>query len=307
MGALDRILSRTIGRVIPRYMTCADWSVTYLQTVELRQLKPSTLRNRRASTKHIVAGIGNLPIGRIKPLHVGKLIRNITQHNSAQCAKRALFESRDFFREAILAGVIDSNPADPIKAPAVKIQRHRLTLEQWKQIRAWSVDHQPPWVARMLDLALVTGQRRSDVVKMRFADVWDGYLHVEQYKTGTRLALPLALRLDVLGKSLAEVIDDCRKYAAPGESLIRRKSGKALCLASLSARFEEAREGAGLAWKTGNPPSLHECRSLSERLYRDQGIDTRILLGHKHQAMTDAYNDDRGLSAGKWLTLPLDG
>lgn len=54
-----------------------------------------------------------------------------------------------------------------------------------------------------------------------------------------------------------------------------------------------------------HPPSLHECRSLSERLYRAQGINTMILLGHKHQAMTDMYNDDRGLTRGEWKTLTL--
>ena len=31
-----------------------------------------------------------------------------------------------------------------------------------------------------------------------------------------------------------------------------------------------------------------------------------VLLGHKHQAMTDVYNDDRGLSKGQWKTLTLN-
>ncbi|MBZ8693840.1 integrase [Escherichia coli] len=42
------------------------------------------------------------------------------------------------------------------------------------------------------------------------------------------------------------------------------------------------------------PPSFHEQRSLSERLFREQGIDTQILLGHSNQKMTDIYNDVRG-------------
>jgi len=301
---LAQFLASTLGRVVPRYMTCEEWSVQYLQAIDLRPLAESTLHNRHASTKHVVAGIGHMPIGSVKPIHVGKMIRDLAQ-KSPQCAKRALFECRDFFGEAILAGIIDHNPATPIKPPAVKIQRRRLTFENWQAIRAWAVEHQPPWVARLLDLALVTGQRRSDVVKMRAADVWDDYLHIEQFKTGTRLALPLALRLDAIGKTIGDVISDCRSYAAPGETLVRRSGGKALCDASLSARFEQAREGAGLAWATGTPPSLHECRSLSERLYRAQGIDTKTLLGHKHQSMTDVYNDDRGLSAGKWTFLEL--
>ena len=157
----------------------------------------------------------------------------------------------------------------------------------------------------MLALALVTGQRRSDLCKMRFADVWDGHLHVQQAKTGARLALPLALRLDAVGLTLAEVIEDCKGYAVGSEFLLRKHDGHQLGDASLSARFETAREGAGVALKDEHPPSLHECRSLSERLYRAQGINTMTLLGHKHQQMTDVYNDDRGLSRGEWKTLPL--
>jgi len=43
-----------------------------------------------------------------------------------------------------------------------------------------------------------------------------------------------------------------------------------------------------------NAPTFHEQRSLSERLYREQGVDTQKLLGNKTQKMTDRYNDERG-------------
>lgn len=41
------------------------------------------------------------------------------------------------------------------------------------------------------------------------------------------------------------------------------------------------------------PTSFHEQRSLSERLYEKQGIDTQQLLGHKSAAMTELYHDER--------------
>lgn len=293
-----------VGRVVPRYQTCAQWAVEYDQIISLRQLSDHTKTNRRCALKHILAHIGNERLGSVKPVRVGKMIRDI-QTKSAQTAKRVLFEARDFFNEAILAGIIQSNPATPIKPPRVSIQRRRLTLDDWLAIRSWSSIHQPPWVPRMLDLAIVTAQRRSDLRVMGPACVWDDLLHVEQIKTGTRIALPLDLRLEAIGKSIGDVIQSCGQYADQGSTFVRRKSGKPLVEASLSARFEEAREGAGLSWSEGLPPSLHECRSLSERLYRDQGIDTRILLGHKHQSMTDVYNDDRGLTAMKWQSLVI--
>jgi len=53
----------------------------------------------------------------------------------------------------------------------------------------------------------------------------------------------------------------------------------------------------------GTPPISREQRSLAERLYADQGIDTRKLLGHRRQTMTDAYNSTRRLR--EWVTIPL--
>lgn len=245
MSLASTLVSRTIGRVAPRYRTCREWAAIYLQIIDVRQITEHTKANRRCALQHLLNELGDERIGSIKPLRVGKLIR------------------------------------------------------------AWSVANQPPWVQRMLDLALVTGQRRSDIAVMGGANVWDRLLHVEQIKTGTRIALPLDLRLEVLGKTVGDVLEDCAGYAAPGATFVRRKSGAALVDASLSARFEEAREGAGLTWDSGHPPSLHECRSLSERLYRAQGIDTKTLLGHKHQSMTDIYNDDRGLNGKQWQVLQL--
>lgn len=68
---------------------------------------------------------------------------------------------------------------------------------------------------------------------------------------------------------------------------------------------QDCREQAGIRCIKGSPTSLHECRSLSERLYRAQGINTMTLLGHSTQAMTDLYNNDRGLTRGEWKTLQL--
>ncbi|MBQ0215341.1 integrase [Proteus vulgaris] len=48
------------------------------------------------------------------------------------------------------------------------------------------------------------------------------------------------------------------------------------------------------------PASFHEQRSLSERLYRKQGIDTQALLGRATRAQTDRYNNIRGK---EWITI----
>lgn len=306
MPSAARLLASTIGRLSPKYRTLGQWAETYRQIIDSRPISDKTKANRRSALAPLVAALGERTISAIRPHEVAELVRRLHAAHP-QAAKRSLIEARDLFNEALLYGWIDRNPAAAVKQLAVRIQRRRLTIEQWRRIHDHAAAHMPPWVSRMLVLALVTGQRRSDLCKMRFDDVWGGALHVEQAKTGTRLALPLALRLDALGVTLGQAIDDCRAYATGEETLLRKHNGKPLVLASLSARFEEARELAIPAAGEGLPPSLHECRSLSERLYRVQGINTMVLLGHKHQAMTDMYNDDRGLTRGEWqrLSVPL--
>ncbi len=297
------LLSLTLGRVLPKYRTVGQWAVIYRKLVDARPISDKTKDNRRSALAHVLEYLGSRTISAVRPHEVANMLQDIAKTHP-QTAKRVLFEVADLFNECMNYGWIDRNPAVSVKAPLCRVQRKRLTLGNWQAIKGHADKSMPLWVRNMLVLALVTGQRRSDLVKMRFADVWDDHLHVEQAKTGTRLALPLALKLNALGVTLAEAIEACRAYTIESEFMLRKANGGRLADASLSARFEEVRK-AVLPSTSGIPASLHECRSLSERLYREQGINTMTLLGHKHQAMTDLYNDDRGLTKGVWKTLLL--
>ena len=302
---MSRLVSATLGRIMPRYRTFADWLVIYRQIIEARPLQPKTLANRYSSLRYLSEAFAPRTISAIRPHEIAQLLRTLHQQ-FPHLARRVLIEARDVFQEAVAYGWIHSNPAAAVRHQRTQVARRRLTLDEWRQIHAWSQAHQPPWVPHMITLALVSAQRRGDLQKMAWGDVREGHLHVIQQKTGALLRLPLELRLNVIGLSLGEAIEACRDYTTPGETLLRKSTGKPLVAPSLSARFEEAREGAfGKHTGSGLPPSLHECRSLAERLYRKQGVDTRILLGHKRQSMTDTYNDDRGLSDGEWKTLEL--
>lgn len=50
---------------------------------------------------------------------------------------------------------------------------------------------------------------------------------------------------------------------------------------TLTINFSKARDLAGIDWGEGSPATFHEQRSLSERLYKEQGLNTQKLLGHK--------------------------
>jgi integrase len=189
-----------------------------------------------------------------------------------------------------------------------RILRARLSIRHWRRTQAILATETVAWRRLFAVLALITGQRRSDLAKMRFDDVWGGCLHVEQAKTGARIAIPLDLYLRPLRLMLGDVIEQCRAYAPSGETLLRKGNGAALTAYSLTKAFQGAFARA-VKWESDDRtvPCLAEIRSLSERLYSAQGIDTQTLLGHKHKATTAIYHDDRGLSKeeGRWRKLKI--
>ena len=272
--------------------------------------------NRRCSIAHILNALGDKPLRSIRPHEIAAAVREVHVMGKPVMAQHVLIELRDMLNEAINYGWIDSNPAINVKQLRAPVKRQRLPFEQWQRMYDMARTHPVPWVPHMLKLALLTGQRRADLCKMRFEDICEMEINgvrgdcllIEQQKTKARIALPLALRLDMLGVTLGQEIDACRSYGKPGPYLLRSRYAawqRSLNPKCLSNRFENLRAAAGITVERGTPPSLHECRSLAERLYREQGIDTRTLLGHKRQAMTDVYNDDRGLNRGQWRVLKL--
>lgn len=289
--------------------TLADWLVTYRSIIRERGYVASTIKNREASLKHIESTLGERTLRAIKPHEIASWLKRFSPHT----AGRLLGELRAAYDEAIANGYAESSPAAHVKAPQAPGLRKRLTLETWQAMLRLSKTGPQKWVPALLLLALATGQRRGDLVKMRFDDVVDGCLRIEQQKKarkkiGARVAIPLTLRLSASGMSLGEVIELCRSIGAPGDTLLRKVSGGPIEMSSLSARFHEhivAVAGAD-AYKLYEWPSLHEIRSLLARTYIAEGmtpIQVQTLLGHKHSEMTDLYLDDRGLSDGVWKTV----
>lgn len=309
------LLSSTIGRFVPRFRTLEQWAQTYEKIVESREISGKTLANRKGYVRRIVGALGGRPVGSIKPHEIAGLVMSVAAEHP-HTAKRTLVELKDMFNQMMIYGWINRNPTLGIKAPKVKVARRRLSLEDWQAIQRYANEKCPPWVSRLFLLAIVTGQRRADLLGMRFSDVWahdDGnkYLHVIQQKTGERVAIPLELRLEAIDMSVGEAIEMCHDYAPlldKHDFLLRKSTGYPPCLASASWRFEHCREMALPPHKGDDAPSsLHECRSLAARLYMEQGINPMNLLGHTKQEMTALYLNDRGLNAksGKWRTLDL--
>lgn len=265
------------------------------------EIKINTFKQKSAPLKAFVAAYGTKNIEDISVRDVAILLDDYKERGQNRMAQIVRMVLIDLYKEAQHAGEVQPgfNPADATRMPKNKVKRERLTFSEWQQIFS-SAEEMPSYVQNSMLLALITGQRLGDIANMKFSDIWDGLLHVEQSKTGAKLAIPLALKCNILNMTLEDVVNRCRDRVL-SKHLIHhfRSTSQAVRGArvkdnTITSSFSAARDKSGLVWKNGTPPTFHEQRSLSERLYREQGIDTQRLLGHKNQSQTDKYHDDRG-------------
>ncbi|MBP1034196.1 phage integrase Arm DNA-binding domain-containing protein [Serratia fonticola] len=265
-------------------------------------LKPSTLKSRKSCANILVRKLPNIRLKNVDTKSIAMILDEYKNEGKPRMAQLLRGVWIDIFKEAQHSGEVPPgyNPALATRKPHAKVTRVRLSLEDWQAIFA-AAGNMQPYVQNSMLLALVTAQRREDLVNLKFSDVWDGHLHIEQSKGGSKVAIPLSLRCQAINMSLGEVISRCRDRVVSPYLLhharlhAKVKPGDMVDANALSRVFLEARIAAGvMPPKDGTAPSFHEQRSLAERLYRQQGIDTQTLLGHKTQAMTDRYHDDRG-------------
>lgn len=265
-----------------------------------QKAKPVSLLRERAGMK-LISSVDVRDIAQLLDEYI-----TAGQPRMAQVVRSVLI---DVFKEAQHYGEVPPsyNPALATKQPRRKITRQRLSLEEWQKIFDIA-DASHRYMGNAMLLALVTGQRLGDISRMKFSDIWDDHLHVIQEKTGSKIAIPLSLRLNAINWSLRDVVARCRDYAVSPylvhffRTTSQAERGAQVKANTLTMNFSKARDLAKIDWGTGTPATFHEQRSLSERLYKEQGIDTRKLLGHKTQQQTDRYHDDRGKD---WNKLEL--
>lgn len=309
LKARDEI-SRASGKSISVTTFVSKYRKVQDERYSTGEIKLTTLKQKEAPLKALTSHVGLKAINTVTVRDVVDILdvyRERGQNRMAQIVRKVIV---DVFREAQQAGEVPPgyNPAEATKKPKVTVTRSRLTLDEWKMILDQSGDH-TYFLRRAMLLAVVTGQRLNDVCNMKFNDIWDGYLHIEQGKTGAKIAIPLSLRCEEIGYSLSDVISMCRdKILSPYLLHHHHAKGKALRggmvkPATLTVAFSAARDRVTYNWKKdGAAPSFHEQRSLAERLYREQGVDTQTLLGHSSKTMTDQYNNTRGK---EWKKLAI--
>jgi integrase len=218
----------------------------------------------------------------IEPRHIKDYMRRRTRKGAAIFEKRV---GSTFFNWAREEGHTRAdNPFRGVKfskaesrAYGIKGKRDvYVTDEQFQAV----YDRGDAILQDAMDLAILTGQRPSDLLKARRQDIVDGVLWFTQVKTGHRMGLRVE---GELASVLARILS--RERAVPSMYLLCDRNGQRLLYGALNDRFNAARGAA-----------IWQFRDIRAKAATDSPDLKRAqeLLGHAQETTTTVYRRSKG-------------
>lgn len=212
----------------------------------------------------------------VKARHVAGIKQSLAK--TPNMANRVLSVLRTVFNHAVEAQLVDSNPCVGIPRLPEPKRKRLLTADEWGAIHA----HASPRLRVIMELQYLTGQRISDVLKIRRSQMTEDGIEFEQQKTGARLLVRWTPELK------ATVARANALSKVPAVTLLRSRTGKAPDYRTVALEWTKARKAAQVT-----DARLNDGRAMSATATKKQGKNARALLGHKSDAMTERYLRDR--------------
>jgi integrase len=243
----------------------------------MREILPTkakaTRRDNERELAKLMGVFGEMPIDAIAPMHVREYMDIRGEAAPVRANREKALLSHIFNKAREWGYTVAINPCQGVKGFRETGRTRYVTDEEFAKVRA----HAPPMLIDAMDIALLTGQRPADVLKLKKSNIRDGALLITQNKTGARLAI------EIIGE-LADVIAriEARPCSAISDFLIQDEHGQPLTESRLRRRFDIARDLAKVDF---------QFRDIRAKAASDTGdlAHSQKLLAHKNRQMTEHY------------------
>lgn len=170
------------------YATVAAAVAGYLTTARFKRLSDTSKKAYLYELEKLRVEHGDKRMAGLKRRHVRDQLEALSDRPSMAIAR--LNALRMIVKFAMNKDWIDTDPTAGVEQPRLEGDGYKAWSED--DIHSFEARHPIGTRARLaFGLALYTGQRRSDIVRMARADMRDGKIAVRQSKTGARLVLPI--------------------------------------------------------------------------------------------------------------------
>ena len=267
------------------HCTILDAINKYLAKVLPKKAKRTQLDNLKelAKIKEFFCSPAPAPLAEIKPIHIRQYMdwrtKDGTGFTRANREKALLSHIYNMAREW---GMTDANnPCLGIRGYSEK--GRKIYVEDVLFDKVFEASTVPVQEAMMI--AYLTGQRPADTLKITLSDIRDEALHIEQNKTGHKMAFEITGELKVW---IDKIMNRRESLKIHNAQLIVNESGRALNQRVLQDRFRKTRVALGI------PLESFQFRDLRAKAGTDKaseaGLDqAKAQLGHKNVRTTEIY------------------
>jgi integrase len=237
------------------------------------KVAPATRAQYRIAAESLKKAFAEFAPEQVKAKHVAAL--KLAGADTPNMTNRKLSFLRLVFGYAVEWQLVDSNPCIGIKRHEEAKRERYLTDEEFFAIR----DAAGPRLQVILDLLYLTGQRITDVLRIRKGDITERGIMFKQQKTGAKLCV-------LWTPEMRAAVDRAKTLYGnvTALTLLHGRTGKAPDYRTVLMQWHKAREAAGIADATP-----HDLRAKSGTDTKHQGNDAQALLGHTSPAMTERY------------------
>lgn len=237
------------------------------------KLKPSTWAQYQVAARKLKSILEEFRPEQVRPKHVAAI--KVALRDTPNMANRCLSVLRTVFAQAVEWQLVESNPCIGIARHAETKRDRFITDAELAAIRAAG----PPRLQCLIDILYLTGQRVSDVLAIRLADLTPEGIRFRQGKTGTRLLVAWT-------PELRAVIERTRGLGGNivAMTLFYTRAGAVPNYRTVKDQWDAACRKAGV-----EDAHIHDIRAKSLTHARRQGLDATALAGHASAAMTERY------------------
>lgn len=236
-----------------------------------------TRRDNEKELANLLKVFAHMPVDAIAPMHVREYMDIRGQTAKVRANREKALLSHIFNKAREWGYTALQNPCQGVKGFKEVGRSRYITDAEFDQVKA----HAHFTVIDAMDLALLTGQRPADVLKLKKTDIRDGALWIVQNKTGQRLGVEI---IGDLAAVIARINE--RPRQAISDYLIQDDNGQPLTQFALRSRFDKARTLAEVDF---------QFRDIRAKAATDTGdlAHAQTLLGHKNREMTEHYVKSR--------------
>lgn len=233
----------------------------------------TTRRDNEKELANLLKVFAHMPIDAIAPMHIREYMDLRGKVAKIRANREKALFSHMFNKAREWGFTALQNPCQGVKGFKETGRSRYITDAEFEQVKA----HAHFTVVDAMDLALLTGQRPADVLKLKRTDIRDGALWIIQNKTGARLGIEIT---GELAATIATINSRPRK--AISAYLIQDENGQPLTSGALRSRFDKARTLAKVDF---------QFRDIRAKAATDTGdlAHSQKLLAHKNRDMTEHY------------------